>query len=110
MITSWLQDEGAEPGELTIRQATWDELQNSADFCNHIDGYPPVEEASRLTLEAGLALWIKGEDGLFGGVDGLVHFILDEDGGRWGYPYYDCDYDGRDHPFPTRKQSHWSED
>lgn len=111
MITTWLVDEGAEPGELEIRPATWEELENSACFHNDIDGYQPVEEASQLTLEAGLAVHIKALDpDLFGGVDGILHFLLDEEGGRWCYPNYNCYYEGRDHPFPTREQSHWGED
>ena len=111
MIVDWLQEEGAEPEELTIRPATQEELENSACFYNDIDGYPPVEAASRLTLDAGLALHISSQDkALFGGIDGIVHFMLDEEGGRWCYPNYDCDYSGGDHPFTTRERSYWGED
>lgn len=111
MITQWLQDERAEPGELEIRPATWEEFEKTADYHNYVDDYPPVEEASRLTLEAGLALHISSQnENLFGGINGILHFLLDEDGGCWRHPNYSCDYSGGDHPFPTRERSYWDED
>ena len=103
-VQAWLRETGAEPGELKISVPTQEQLRKLPTPSLWEDCWS--EEALELSRLHRSLLWIKSTDpSLYGGIDGLVYYDIEES--DWVFPAIPLDFRGEeeDRTLPTKRPS-----